>query len=131
MTATPKPVDLVDSINERLTMNAELADMCAAIFDVLDDEGRIRGVIAAEVLRLLTTEKDAAGWAIAADVMQAPVTARADDDLRSAAKKMIDHHLRELLVADADGRVAGFLDEAAIAKAYLAGTGRAAAREVQ
>ena len=36
MTATPKPVDLVDSINERLTMNAELADMCAAIFDVLD-----------------------------------------------------------------------------------------------
>jgi chloride channel protein, CIC family len=93
-------------------------------FPVVDDAGRVRGLIAAEVLRLLTSEKDAAGWAIAADVMQAAIVARADDDLRSAAKKMLDNNLRELLVADAEDRVIGFLDETAIAKAYLAGTRR-------
>jgi CIC family chloride channel protein len=92
-------------------------------FPVIDDEGRLRGMISAEVLRLLASEKEVAGWAIAADVMQPAITVRADDDLRTAAQRMLDHGLRELMVVDATGKIVGFLDEADIAKSYLGNNG--------
>jgi CIC family chloride channel protein len=91
------------------------------VFPVLDEEGQILGVISAEVLRLLTTAPQATAWAIAADVMNPPVSVHADDELHTAAAVMLDRGLRELLVVDEDGHVVGFLDEADIARAYLAG----------
>ncbi|HZS37621.1 MAG TPA: chloride channel protein [Polyangia bacterium] len=90
-------------------------------FPVIDEAGKLHGMISAEVLRVLAGEKDLGAVAIAADVMQAPITARDDDDLRTAAERMLQHSLRELAVVDATGRIVGFLDEADIAKAYLAG----------
>ena len=65
-----------------------------------------------------------AGWAIASDVMQPAVTVRPEDDLRTAAERMVHNRLRVLLVVDGEGRIVGVLDESEIAKVYL----RAAAR---
>ena len=91
---------------------------------VLGSDGKLSGVVTAGTLRVLSEERQDAGWAIASDVMQAPVTVRPDDDLRTAAERMVKSRLRGLLVVDAEGRIVGLLDESEIAKVYL----RAAAR---
>jgi chloride channel protein, CIC family len=91
-------------------------------FPVLDEKGKMIGMIAGDALRVLGAAPETAPWTLAADVMQPPVTARAGDDLRSAATAMIDRGLREIPVVDGDGRIVGFLDEADIAKAYLGST---------
>jgi CIC family chloride channel protein len=94
------------------------------IVPVLGADGKINGVVTPGNLRMLSEEKTDAGWAIAADVMQAAVTVRPDADLRTAAELMVHHRLRILLVVDAENRIVGVLDESEIAKVYL----RAAAR---
>jgi CIC family chloride channel protein len=91
---------------------------------VMGSDGKLSGVVTAPALRVLSEERQDAGWAIASDVMQVPVTVRPDDDLRTAAERMVKNRLRALLVVDAEGRVVGVLDESEIAKFYL----RAAAR---
>jgi CIC family chloride channel protein len=90
------------------------------VFPVVDEAGALCGIITADLLKLLATERDWVGWTIAADVMQPAVTVRADDDIRAATKGMLASGLRELPVVDREGRVVGFLDEDEIAKAYLA-----------
>jgi CIC family chloride channel protein len=94
------------------------------VVPVLGADGKVCGVVTATVLRILSEERQDAGWAIASDVMQPPVTVRPDDDLRTAAERMVKNRLRALLVVDAEGRIVGLLDESEIAKVYL----RAAAR---
>jgi CIC family chloride channel protein len=81
-------------------------------------------VVTASQLRLLSEERVDAGWALAADVMQEAVTVRPEEDLRTAAERMVRSRLRVLPVVDADGHVIGHLDESDIARIYL----RAAAR---
>ena len=88
-------------------------------FPILDDAGRVRGIINAEVLRLLSSERDLE-WAIAADIMEPAIVVGLDETLHEAASRMVEHSLRELVVVDAEQKVAGFLDEADVAKAYLA-----------
>ncbi|HET6147398.1 MAG TPA: chloride channel protein [Polyangia bacterium] len=53
-----------------------------------------------------------------------PVSVRADHDLRAAAEVLLTHHLREIPVIDAQGRVVGYLDEADISRWYLAATNK-------
>jgi CIC family chloride channel protein len=91
-------------------------------FPVLDDKGKMIGMIMGDALRVLGAAPETAPWTVAADVMQPPVTAQAGDDLRSAATTMLERNLREVPVVDGDGRILGFLDEADIAKAYLGAT---------
>lgn len=91
---------------------------------VLESDGRIVGVVTASSLRVLSNEKDATHWALAADLMQSPVTVRPDEDLRVATERMVQNHLRALPVVDPAGHLLGVLDEAEVAKVYL----RAAAR---
>jgi CIC family chloride channel protein len=88
-------------------------------FPVLDDQGTLRGLITVESLRLLVSEGDGLGWAIAADLMQQPVSVKPEDDLQAAAKAMLAHGLREVPVVDEAGKIVGFLDEAETAKAYV------------
>ena len=92
------------------------------VFPVTDPEGKMAGMITAESLRALGSSPESQPWTVAADLMQAPVTARAEDDLRSAAQTMLDRGLREIPVVAADGKILGFLDEADVAKAYLGAT---------
>ncbi len=91
---------------------------------VLGADGKLAGVVTAPALRVLSEERQDAGWAIASDVMQLAITVRPEDDLRTAAERMVKNRLRALLVVDGEGRIVGLLDESEIAKVYL----RAAAR---
>jgi CIC family chloride channel protein len=92
------------------------------VFPVIDEHGKLVGLINADGLRALGSSPESQPWTVAADLMQAPVTARAEDDLRSAAQTMLEKGLREIPVVDADGKIRGFLDEADVAKAYLGAT---------
>ena len=98
------------------------------VFPVTDPDGKMIGMITAESLRALGSSPESQPWTVAADLMQAPVTARAEDDLRSAAQTMLDRGLREIPVVAADGKILGFLDEADVAKAYLGATQERAKR---
>ena len=91
---------------------------------VLDPDGKVAGVVTASALRVLSHEKDATAWALAADVMQPAVTVRPDDDLGTAAARLLEKGLRAVPVVDAEGKLVGVLDEAEVAKVYV----RAAAR---
>jgi CIC family chloride channel protein len=95
-------------------------------FPVLDGDGKMVGMISGDALRVLGSAPETAPWTLAADVMQPAVTARAGDDLRTAATAMLERGLREIPVIDGDGRILGFLDESDIAKAYLGATARGA-----
>jgi CIC family chloride channel protein len=92
-------------------------------FPVLDESGTLRGLITASALRVLMSEEDSTAWAIAADLMQATVAVRPDDDLRNASRLMLTHGLRELPVTDDSGAVVGFIDEDETVKAYLTAAG--------
>jgi CIC family chloride channel protein len=93
-------------------------------FPVIDERDKLCGVISAEMMRVLAGANDLGEWTIAADIMQPAVTVTPDDDLRTAAKRLLVHNVRELLVVDAESKIVGFLDEADIARAYLAATGK-------
>jgi chloride channel protein, CIC family len=92
------------------------------VFPVLTREGLVAGVITPEGLRILAGARELEGVAIAADVMQPPVTATLDEDARSATQTLLRASLPEIPVIDGDGRVAGFLEESEIARAYIKAT---------
>jgi CIC family chloride channel protein len=102
------------------------------VFPVLDGD-TLCGLVAADALRVLAGEEASAGWAVAADLMQPPVTVGLDDDLRCASQRLIEAALREIPVVDGQGRIVAFLDEAEIARVYLQAATRAedAARSMQ
>jgi CIC family chloride channel protein len=57
-------------------------------------------------------------------VVPAPITVRAEQDLRTAAELLLAHNLREIPVVDEAGQVVGHLDEADISRWYLQATTR-------
>ncbi len=89
------------------------------VFPVPDSSGKMKGIIPTGTLRVLSAEPEARPVAVAADVMQPPITVRIDDDLRSVTEVMLRHGLREVPVVDENGRIVGFVDESDIAQAYL------------
>ena len=66
------------------------------------------GVISAEVLRTLANSPDLTAFALADDMMGAPVAAQADDDLHAALETLLRHGLRELVVTESDGSIVGW-----------------------
>lgn len=94
-------------------------------FPVVDDGGKLVGVVNASTTRLLATEVDHAAWTLAADVMLPPVALHQDDNLRFASKQFLTHGLRELPVVNDAEQVIGFLDEHEIAAVYLRAEARA------
>jgi CIC family chloride channel protein len=91
------------------------------IYPVLDPTGKMIGVVTTEEIEMLREEPDLALLVNAADVMRQPIAVKMDDDLHSALEAMLAHGIRRLPVVDARGHVQGFVEEAAIAKAYLHG----------
>jgi CIC family chloride channel protein len=89
------------------------------VFPVIDASERMAGIVTADGLRVLATEGTDLPWAIAADLMQAPISVRPDDDLRLATERLVAHKLREIPVVDAHGHIVGFLDESDVATVYL------------
>jgi len=51
--------------------------------------------------------------------MCSPISVHPDDDLRRALEVMLANGIREVPVTDAAGCFLGFIDEAAIASAYV------------
>lgn len=91
-------------------------------FPVLTAEGKLVGVVSAEILRTMAADPDLGMFAIADDMMAAPVSVRETDDLHTALEALLKHHVRELLVTDLDGIIVGFLDETEITSAYHSST---------
>ena len=88
-------------------------------FPVVDDTGKLRGIIPLDDLRYLATLGDGAAWTIAADLMHPSVSVMLDDDLRTATMRMLANNLREIPVVDGESKILGLLDEQEAAKAYI------------
>jgi CIC family chloride channel protein len=95
------------------------------VFPVIDESGALRGLVTADSLRILAGDPEGTTWAVAADLMIPPVTVTLSDDLRRATERLVANNLREIPVLGADGRIAGFVDEAEIARVYLQAAARA------
>jgi CIC family chloride channel protein len=91
-------------------------------FPVLTSDGKLEGVISAEILRTITTDPDVGAFALADDMMSAPISVKDSDDLHVALETMLASGVRELLVVGEDGHIVGMLDEAEITHAYHAST---------
>jgi CIC family chloride channel protein len=112
---------------QRRTSASEVIEKVAAsewqdAFPVLGDDGKLAGIISSDVLRTMATNPDLGMFALADDMMAAPVTIRDDVDLHTALETMLKYGARELIVLGEDGRIVGFLDEAEITQIYHAST---------
>jgi CIC family chloride channel protein len=93
------------------------------VFPVIDAAGILRGLISGEALRYLFTDPDNLRWALAADLMQPPVSLRLDDDLWAATERLVASGHRELPVLDGGGEIVGFVEDADAMRAYLHAAG--------
>ena len=89
------------------------------VFPVLDDEGRLVGIITSDEIALLRSEPELELVVNAADLMRPPASVRVGDDLLTAFELMRAEGLRELPVVDSAGHFVGLIAEADIAQAYL------------
>jgi CIC family chloride channel protein len=91
-------------------------------FPVIDGEGKLVGVVNAEILRTIATAPGLETFALAADLMVPPAAVSEADDLHTALEHMLAQGARELLVTNEKGQIVGFLDEADITRAYHGAT---------
>jgi CIC family chloride channel protein len=89
------------------------------VFPVIDAKGKLRGLLAAEALRVVASNPELNGVAVVADLMSPPVALAEGDTLRDAAKLMVAHDVRSLPVLDPAGKIVGLLDEHDISIAAL------------
>jgi len=88
------------------------------VFPVLDDDGKVVGIVLSEVLRTMAANPDLGPLAIAHDLMVPPVSVKDTDDLQRALEVILEHGLREIAVVGDTGQIVGFLDEAEITRVY-------------
>jgi CIC family chloride channel protein len=88
-------------------------------FPVFDDAHRAVGIITADAVLALRTDPELHALTIAADLMQPMVGLHQDADLQQAAELMVSSGLKELPVLDAAGVLVGFVEEGAVARAYV------------
>jgi CIC family chloride channel protein len=100
-----------------------------AVFPVVDATGRLCGLVTGPGTREIAAGDDTR-WAVAADLMVAPVTVAQDVGLGEIARALVQHDLRAVPVVDAAGRILGLVDEHDVSRAYAgaidAGARRAA-----
>jgi CIC family chloride channel protein len=89
------------------------------VYPVLDEAGKLVGVITTEELKVLDAEPDLVLITNAFDLMRAPTSVHPADGLRAALDAMVSLGTREVPVTDEAGRFLGFVEEATIAKAFL------------
>ena len=75
-----------------------------ATFPVVDEEGRLLGMIDDGMLRGLLAEPDLDFAVVAADLVTQQPTLTPDEPLRRALDKLVDSHHEELAVVDAEDR---------------------------
>jgi CIC family chloride channel protein len=89
------------------------------VFPVVDAAGKLVGIVTAEEIEMLQDEPELELLVNAADLMRPPVAVKPTDDLHTALELMLANGIRRIPVVDDAGKVQGFVDEAAIARAYL------------
>jgi CIC family chloride channel protein len=94
-------------------------------FPVLEENGKLAGVISAEILRTTAADPEVSQLALADDMMTAPLSVRDTEDLHVALDLILANNVRELLVVNEDGKIVGFLDEADITRVYHSATSKA------
>jgi CIC family chloride channel protein len=82
------------------------------------------GLVTADAMRVLASDRKEQPSKQAADIMQPPLSVRPEDDLRTATERLVANGLREIPVVDGTDAIIGFLDEREIAKVYLKGEAR-------
>jgi CIC family chloride channel protein len=88
------------------------------VFPVLDEQGKLVGIVLSDVLRTMAANPDIGDLAIAHDLMMPPVSVKDSDDLQRALTAILEYGLREVVVVDDGDRIVGFLDEAEITRVY-------------
>ena len=99
----------------RLVENAPDQD----VFPVVDRDGTLVGIIAAEALRVLASNPELRDVAVAGDFMGPARSVRVDQDLRTAAQAMVAADLRAIPVLDEQGAIVGLLDEHDVASVLV------------
>jgi CIC family chloride channel protein len=102
----------------REVMEKAAATAWQDVFPVLDEGGKVVGMVLSDVLRTMAANPDLGQLTIADDLMVPPVSVRDTDDLQKALEVILDHGLREIMVVDDADRIVGFLDEAEITRVY-------------
>jgi chloride channel protein, CIC family len=95
------------------------------VFPVIEPNGKLIGLVTSSTMRLAMGEMADAAWALAADLMQPPVSVLPEDDLRDASERLLTNALRELPIVSNDGQVLGMFDESDIARVYVSAAARA------
>jgi CIC family chloride channel protein len=102
----------------RMVIQKAAASAWQNVFPVLDERGKVVGMVLSDVLRTMAAHPDVGQLAIAHDLMIPPVTVNEDDHLQHALEVILEQGLREILVLGADGEIAGFLGETEISRVY-------------
>ncbi len=95
-----------------------MADSDQQVFPVLDAAGVLVGLITGQGTRTIAAAEDVR-WAVAADLMEAPVAVPATAPLAAVARVMLARDLRAVPVVDASGAIVGLVDEHDVSRAYL------------
>jgi CIC family chloride channel protein len=88
------------------------------VYPVVDDAGRITGIITPDEIAILSSEPDLLPLVNAADLMRPGVSVDLEDDLGFALQTMISNGLSQIPITDRTGQCVGFVTEADIARAY-------------
>jgi len=89
------------------------------VFPVLNATDRMVGLVTRDELAVLEAEPSLSLLITASDIMRPPASVSVNDSLLTALDLMRAERLPELPVLGLDGEILGFVDEAAIADAYL------------
>jgi len=105
---------------ERLTESGQ-----QDVFPVVERDGKLVGLVTAATMRVAMGAMADTPWALAADLMQPPVSVSPDDDLRDASERLLANELRELPIVSSEGHVLGMFDESDVARVYVTAAARA------
>ena len=88
-------------------------------FPVVDSNEQLLGVVSAASIGLMAPHDGVEAPVVASDLLQPPLVLHLEDELRKAGELLLGSGLHQLPVLTADGKVAGFIDESHVTRAYL------------
>jgi CIC family chloride channel protein len=95
-----------------------------SVFPVQGKDGRVAGVVTAEILHTLALERDALPTSIAADLLQPAALARAGDSLMTVLIELLAKGMRGAVLVDEAGHLRGLIDETEIVQAQVVAASR-------
>jgi CIC family chloride channel protein len=88
-------------------------------FPIVDPDGKLLGIVSAASIGLIAPQDGVQALAVASDLMQPPTVLDLGDDLRKAGELILSSGLHQLPVLTKDGKLAGFIDESSVTRAYM------------